>query len=188
MWSSYATSERRSPGNENEPARRRQRTPRHSGSRTSPSATRLAGGITASSSSSQNPVRDLRPHSLATSGPSRDGVQPLTYLPQYHMGPGAQLANSSGRQPPILPGPSNLSGFDMHLPSFSYYYSQMAGQNELHSLFGPNQPTPGDHFRVPTSHSRADQIPPLSPTIGGPEVDMANADPSTPRRQTSHHR
>ena len=182
----WPATERRSPDNENNPTRRRPR-PRHSWTRTSPSARSF--GASNTNGSSQNPVRDLQPPFVAASGStSRDGVQALTQLPQYTMRPGMQFTSQNGQQPPILPGPSGVHGFDTSLPSFPYhYYSPSPSQVEhSQSLFHTNQGSPGDPFRGSTSHARAEQMPPLSPTIGGPEVDMTSTDPSTPRRQAPH--
>lgn len=180
-WPTLSTFDRRSPGNDADNARRRTRA-RHTGPRTSPSSRSFNGP--AANGSSQNPQR---PPSLLGSGPGRENIQPLTPRQQYYMGPSAQPPSHNGRHPAGLSGPSAGPNFDIHLPSPSFY-SHVGTQPDpfQNPLAGVNPAMTGDNFRGTTSHARTDQIPPLSPTIGGPEVDMINSEPATPRRASSH--
>lgn len=155
-WPAYPL-ERRSPGNDADNARRRPRA-RHGPQRTSPSARSFGGSTT--NGSSQNP---------------------------YYLGANTQLPNHNGRHPTTLPGPSSGSGFEMHLPSPSFYSHVGTQHDPYHNpLTSVNHAATGENFRGSAPHHRADHIPPLSPTIGGPEVDMTNAEQTTPRRAGSH--
>ena len=180
-WPAYPL-ERRSPGNDADNARRRPRA-RHGPQRTSPSARSFGGSTT--NGSSQNPVRHS-PFSLG-SGLGGENVPPLTFPQQYYLGANTQLPNHNGRHPTTLPGPSSGSGFEMHLPSPSFYSHVGTQHDPYHNpLTSVNHAATGENFRGSAPHHRADHIPPLSPTIGGPEVDMTNAEQTTPRRAGSH--
>ncbi|RYO82444.1 hypothetical protein DL766_004780 [Monosporascus sp. MC13-8B] len=85
----------------------------------------------------------------------------------------------NGRHPATLPVPSNGPGFEIYLPSLSMV-SQLGTQPEQfqNPLAGVHSATAVDNFRG--------TVPPMAPTMAGPEVDMTSPDQSPHR--TSPHR
>ncbi|RYP65533.1 hypothetical protein DL771_008290 [Monosporascus sp. 5C6A] len=84
----------------------------------------------------------------------------------------------NGRHPATLPVPSNGPGFEIYLPSLSMV-SQLGTQPEQfqNPLAGVNSATAVENFRG--------TVPPLAPTMAGPEVDMTSPDQS-PHRASPH--
>lgn len=182
-WTAYPPIDRRSPGNDADSPRRRPRA-RHGGPRTSPSA-RTFGGSTANGSS-QSPVRHHSPLPILGRSTSRQGVRSLTWQ-QYPPITSTQLPGQNNRHSATLSGPSNGAVFENQLPSPSFYSGVNTPPDPFQNpLAGISHSPSRDHYRGPAgSQTRADQTP-LSPTIGGPEVDMTNYEQTAPRRASSY--